>query len=231
MVKVSPTALGAVLDMMASVTDEVTFSESPEGGWECMATDRAHVAMCRCTLDAESLGADGWAVEISRLRRALKGDEADISVEGGRLTVVAGRVRTVLPLVEPADRVRFPTLDLPAEVAILSSDLSEAVMVDDPRKVSCMRFVLDDGGLTMAAEEDGGTGYDRSVTVPPEECIDMLGSAATAMPLDYVARLAKAVPKGSDIRLGMADAYPLSVSVSGEGWTAVWMCAPRISDE
>ena len=217
-----------VLDMMACVTDEVAFEPCGEG-FSCIAMDPSKTCVCRCLVRSDATDMGRWAVRVSELSKAMRTKRVILDDSDGRLTVTSGRTVSRVPLLSAEDPPKFPELEYTATATILAQDLRGLVRTSDPKKVYYVRMTVDSDGVTMVADDDAG--YGQTLTVPPEECIDIDGSAATALSLDHLTRLAKAVPSDAELTMAMADGYPVKVSLGGDGWRAELLCAPILTED
>ena len=220
--------LKAVLDVMSCVTDEVTFISLPDGGTECKSADSSHTAMCLCTLEG-TFPAPRMAFAIDELQRTLKTPTVGIEL-GDRVTVTSGHTVTRLRTIADDDSsLRMPSLTYDASATVQAPDLRALVRDADPKRVFYVRLTIDGDGVTLVADDEAG--YGQTVTIPPEECLDISGSASTTLSLDYLKRFLSAVPNDAELRVEMSDDYPVRVSLTGEGWSAQWVCAPVILEE
>lgn len=221
--------LRAVCALMSTVTTEMTILQS-ESKWKVSATDNSHTVMCTCTIDSPlPVGdAEGWCVRLQDIQRALSADRIGIAAEDGYLRIRAGRMTSRMRLLTPEAPPKVPKLSLDSYAVVLASDLRELVTTAD-RRVDRVAFVLDGDGLTVNALDDDMAG--RTLHVPPEELLDSLGSAAVVLSVRNTEPFVKALPKDAEVRLEMADDYPVRAVVQGDGWTCEWLCAPIIESE
>lgn len=230
MTAVSVKPLKQMLDILSSVTDELVMSKRDDG-WTIQAVDKSHTTMVRIRTPLLPVTDSPWAVRIDDIRKGLKGDEVDISLDGS-LTVAAGNTFTRMPLLTPeVPNQRFPALSGDASASILADDLKAILKDADAKRVSHVLLTIDDVGVRLDATDDQGFG--QMLHIPPEECMDLdvQQRARSRYGLDLLGRFIRTLPTGAEIRLSASNDYPLLVSLSLQGFDAEWVCAPVIVDE
>ena len=227
-----PAVLRAVADITSAVSKEIVFDSSEFHGTKMKVTmvDPSHTMICSSELDIADPVQGRWAVEISRLQKALTGKEVTLSCDGA-LVVKAGHMVTRIPLLEPADPPKVPSIGYTAHASILASDLKAIVKGTDAKKVQFISLVIDEQGVTVESRDD--MGYGQTLAVPPEECLslDVESPARATFGTDMLQRFLSNVPNDASLGLDMSQDYPMRISLSGEGWESEWVCAPVILDE
>lgn len=223
--------LKQMLDILSSVTDELVMSKRDDG-WTVMAVDKSHTTMVRIRTPLLPVTDSPWAVRIDDIRKGLKGDEVDISLDGS-LTVAAGNTFTRMPLLTPEiPNQKFPALkNSDASASILADDLKAVLKDADAKTVSHVLLTIDDVGVRLDATDDQGFG--QMLHIPPEECMDLdvQQRARSRYGLDLLGRFIKTLPAGAEIRISASTDYPVLVSLSLDGFDAEWVCAPVIMTE
>lgn len=227
-----PAVLRAVADITSAVSKEIVFDSSEFDGMSMKVTmvDPSHTMICSSELSIADPVQGRWAVEISRLQKALTGKEVTLSCDGA-LVVKAGHMVTRIPLLEPSDPPKVPRIEYTAHATILASDLKAIVKGTDAKKVQFISLAIDEQGVTVESRDD--MGYGQTLAVPPEECLDLsveLPARAT-FGTDMLQRFLSNVPNDASLELDMSKDYPIRISLSGEGWRSEWVCAPVILDE
>ena len=222
--------LRQMLDLLSSVTDELVMSKRDDG-WTLQAVDKSHVTMIRIRTPLLPVTDEPWAVRIDDIRKGLKGDEVDISLDDA-LIIAAGNTRTRMPLLTPEiPNQRFPSLSGDASASILADDLRTILKDADAKRVNHVLLTIDDVGVRLDATDDQGFG--QMLHIPPEECMDLdvQQRARSRYGLDLLSRFVRTLPAGAEIRVSASTDYPLLVSLSLQGFDAEWVCAPVIVDE
>ena len=228
-VRFDPAVLRTVADLTSAVAKEMTFMPSGDGMRVTMV-DPSHTMICDSTLDIPSPMEGGWAVDISRLRSALTGKEVIMSCDGA-LVVGSGHMVSRIPLMEPEPCPKVPSIDWTAHATILASDLRTIVRGTDPKKVQFVTLSIDGDGVKVESRDD--LGYGTTLSVPPEECVDLTVEvpAKATFGTDMMQRFLSNVPADAEVMLDMSKDYPMRISLAGSGWTCQWVCAPVIRDE
>ena len=222
--------LKQMLDLLSSVTDELVMAKRDDG-WTIQAVDKSHVTMIRIRTPLLPVTDEPWAVRIEDIRKGLKGDEVELTLDSA-LIIAAGNTRTRMPLLTPeVPNQRFPSLSGDASASILADDLKSILKDADAKRVNHVLLTIDDVGVRLDATDDQG--YGQSLHIPPEECMDLdvLSKAESRYGLDMLGRFIKTLPTGAEIRISESRDYPLKVSLSLDGFDAEWVCAPVIVDE
>lgn len=230
MTTVSVKPLKQMLDLLSAVTDELVMAKRDDG-WTLQAVDKSHVTMIRIRTPLLPVTDEPWAVRIDDIRKGLKGDEVDISLDDA-LIIAAGNTRTRMPLLTPEiPNQRFPSLSGDASASILADDLRTILKDADAKRVNHVLLTIDDVGVRLDATDDQGFG--QMLHIPPEECMDLdvLSKAESRYGLDLLSRFVRTLPAGAEIRVSASTDYPLLVSLSLQGFDAEWVCAPVIVDE
>lgn len=226
-VRVPSKALKAACAVMSPVARELDVSFS-EDGWLMSAIDQTKTAMCSVTIDAPPLP-EPFSVPFEAMLRAIRGDTLRVSQEDGLIIVKGGNVSTRIRTLVPDAPFRMPRqFEYSAHVGVLVDDLRDIASSADPSKVGTARVVIDDDGLTVNVLDSSGEG--QTLAVPPEECLSLEGAAAAGYNVRMLASLLKAVPRGSEVLIGMGDDYPMRLSVEGEGWSAWCILAPLVEE-
>ena len=222
--------LRQMLDLLSSVTDELVMSKRDDG-WTIQAVDKSHVTMIRIRTPLLPVTDEPWAVKIEDIRKGLKGDEVELTLDSA-LIIAAGNTRTRMPLLTPeVPNQRFPSLSGDASAAILADDLKAILKDADAKRVNHVLLTIDDVGVRLDATDDQG--YGQALHIPPEECMDLdiQQRSSSRYGLDMLGRFIKTLPTGAEIRISESGDYPLKVSLSLDGFDAEWVCAPVIVDE
>lgn len=222
--------LKQMLDILSSVTDELVMSKRDDG-WTIMAVDKSHTTMVRIRTQLLPVTDDPWAVRIDDVRKGLKGDAVDVSIDTA-LIIAAGNTRTRMPLLTPEiPNQRFPSLSSDASATILADDFKSILKDADAKKVNHVILTISDDGVLLDATDDQG--YGQMLRVPPEECLDIDSSTkvTSRFSLDLLGRFVKTLPAGAEIHLSASTDYPLLISLSLDGIEAEWVCAPVIVTE
>lgn len=230
MTTVSVKPLKQMLDLLSAVTDELVMAKRDDG-WTLQAVDKSHVTMIRIRTPLLPVTDEPWAVRIDDIRKGLKGDEVDISLDDA-LIIAAGNTRTRMPLLTPEiPNQRFPSLSGDASASILADDLRTILKDADAKRVNHVLLTIDDVGVRLDATDDQGFG--QMLHIPPEECMDLdvQQRARSRYGLDLLSRFVRTLPAGAEIRVSASTDYPLLVSLSLQGFDAEWVCAPVIVDE
>lgn len=222
--------LKQMLDILSAVTDELVMSKRDDG-WTVMAVDKSHTTMVRIRTPLLPVTDEPWAVRIDDIRKGLKGDTVDISLDTS-LMVAAGNTRTRMPLLTPEiPNQRFPSLSGDASATILADDFKAILKDADAKKVNHVILTISEDGVVLDATDDQG--YGQTLRIPPEECLDIDAStpAKSRYSLDLLGGFIKNLPTGAEIRLSESTDYPLMISLSQSGFDAEWVCAPVIVTE
>ena len=222
--------LRQMLDLLSSVTDELVMAKRDDG-WTLQAVDKSHVTMIRIRTSLLPVTDEPWAVRIEDIRKGLKGDEVELTMDSS-LIVAAGNTRTRMPLLTPEiPNQRFPSLSGDASASILADDLRTILKDADAKRVNHVLLTIDDVGVRLDATDDQGFG--QMLHIPPEECMDLdvQQRARSRYGLDLLSRFVRTLPAGAEIRVSASTDYPLLVSLSLQGFDAEWVCAPVIVDE
>lgn len=224
-----PSVMKTVADLTSTVAKEMTFVPSDEGMRVTMV-DPSHTMICSSTLSTPSPVQGRWAVEIDKLQQALRGKEVSMSCDGA-LVVQAGHMVSRIPLMEPEDAPKVPSIEYTAHATILASDLRAVVRETDGKKVPFIALTIDGQGVTVESRDE--MGYGQTLAVPPEECLDLTVEvpARATFGTDMMQRFLKNVPNDAEITLDMSKDYPVRISLAGEGWSSEWVCAPVIQSD
>ena len=219
-----------MLDILSSVTDELVMSRRDDG-WTVMAVDKSHTTMVRIRTPLLPVTDDPWAVRIDDIRKGLKGDAIDITLDSS-LIIAAGNTRTRMPLLTPEiPNQRFPALSGDASATILADDFKAILKDADAKKVNHVILSLNEDGVTLDATDDQG--YGQILRVPPEECLDIdaPSKVVSRFSLDLLGRFVKTLPAGAEIRLSASSDYPVLISLTLDSTEVEWVCAPVIVTE
>ena len=230
-VTLDPAILRTVADLTSTVSKEMTFVPVEDGrGMKVTMVDPSHTMICSSLMSISSPVQGKWAVEISKLQQALKGREVTLGCDGA-LVVQAGHMVSRIPLMEPEDCPKVPSIEYTAHATILASDLKAIVKDTDPKKVPFIALTIDEQGVTVESRDE--MGYGQTLAVPPEECLDLLVEqpARATFGTDMMQRFLKNVPNDSEISMDMSKDYPMRISLGGEGWSSEWVCAPVIQSD
>lgn len=224
-----PSVMKTVADLTSTVAKEMTFVPSDEGMRVTMV-DPSHTMICSSTLSIPAPVQGRWAVEIDKLQQALRGKEVSISCDGA-LVVQAGHMVSRIPLMEPEDCPKVPNIEYTAHATILASDLRAVVRETDGKKVPFIALTIDEQGVTVESRDE--MGYGQTLAVPPEECLDLTVEvpARATFGTDMMQRFLKNVPNDAEISLDMSKDYPMRISLTGDGWSSEWVCAPVIQSD
>lgn len=227
-----PSIMKTVADLTSSVSKEMTFDSTDFDGMSMKVTmvDPSHTMICSSMLSIPAPVQGRWAVEIDKLQQALKGKEASMSYDGA-LVVQAGHMVSRIPLMEPEDSPKVPSIDYTAHATILASDIKAIVKDTDAKKVPFVALTIDEQGVTVESRDE--MGYGQTLAVPPEECLDLTVEvpARATFGTDLMQRFLKNVPNDAEISLDMSKDYPIRISLTGEGWQSEWVCAPVIQSD
>ena len=204
-------------------------------GWRLSIVDRANVAMCDMTVPASDFPDGpgegvfcvpaGEALELVSMAR-----DAAITIDDGWFRVEADGMRRSLRLIQPDDDTRaMPSLDLDVSFMVDVDAMRSVATLFDAKRVGTMRISASPDALTLSA---GCETADAVRTVPADEMVSPpTGEASSEYPLDYVQQMLKAIPKGRTVEVSLAEGWPMTVDFSGDGVTARWMIAPRMTEE
>lgn len=204
-------------------------------GWRLSIVDRANVAMCDMTVPASDFPEGpgegvfcvpaGEALELVSMAR-----DAAVAIDDGWFRVEADGMRRSLRLIQPDDDTKaMPSLDLNVSFMVDVDAMRSVATLFDPKRVGTMRISASPDALTLSA---GCETADAVRTVPAEEMVSPpTGEASSEYPLDYVQQMLKAIPKGRTVEVSLAEGWPMTVDFSGDGVTARWMIAPRMTEE
>ena len=139
-------------------------------------------------------------------------------------------MRRSLRLIQPDDDSKvMPDLDQDVSFMVDADALRSVAVLFDAKRVGTMRVSASPTQLTLSA---GCETSEAVRTVPAEEMVSPpSGTAASEYPLDYVQAMLKAIPKGRTVEVSMSSDYPMTVDFSGDGVTARWMLAPRMTED
>ena len=204
-------------------------------GWRLSIVDRANVAMCDMTVPASDFPEGpgegvfcvpaGEALELVSMAR-----DAAVAIDDGWFRVEADGMRRSLRLIQPDDDTRaMPSLDLDVSFMVDVDAMRSVATLFDAKRVGTMRISASPDALTLSA---GCETADAVRTVPAEEMVSPpTGEASSEYPLDYVQQMLKAIPKGRTVEVSLAEGWPMTVDFSGDGVSARWMIAPRMTEE
>ena len=204
-------------------------------GWRLSIVDRANVAMCDMTVPASDFPEGpgegvfcvpaGEALELVSMAR-----DATVTIDDGWFRVEADGMRRSLRLIQPDDDTRaMPSLDLDVSFMVDVDAMRSVATLFDAKRVGTMRISASPDALTLSA---GCETADAVRTVPAEEMVSPpTGEASSEYPLDYVQQMLKAIPKGRTVEVSLAEGWPMTVDFSGDGVSARWMIAPRMTEE
>lgn len=168
-----------------------------------------------------------FALSIDDLKRvsALKGD---ITIhDGPRLVCKAGNLKVVVPTEPDPVRTRaMPDLKADTHVIVTSDALRYFAKVSDVDALFCEIEVGD--ALTMSAM-DHDIGRGMSYTFTEEECQIEEGSCRSAYSLEKIRGLFKVLPKDAPVEVSLADDFPVTVAMEGDGWHGKCLLAPCIT--
>ena len=204
-------------------------------GWRLSIVDRANVAMCDMTVPASDFpDGPGEGVFCVPAGEALElvsmAKDAAITIDDGWFRVEADGMRRSLRLIQPDDDTRaMPSLDLDVSFMVDVDAMRSVATLFDAKRVGTMRISASPDALTLSA---GCETADAVRTVPADEMVSPpTGEASSEYPLDYVQQMLKAIPKGRTVEVSLAEGWPMTVDFSGDGVTARWMIAPRMTEE
>lgn len=204
-------------------------------GWRLSIVDRANVAMCDMTVPAsdfpEGPGEGVFCVPAGEaLELVSMAKDAAITIDDGWFRVEADGMRRSLRLIQPDDDTKvMPSLDLDVSFMVDVDAMRSVATLFDPKRVGTMRVSATPEALTLSA---GCETADAVRTVPAEEMVSPpTGTASSEYPLDYVQQMLKAIPKGRTVEVSLTEGWPMTVDFSGDGVTARWMIAPRMTEE
>lgn len=230
--------LKSIISMLSALTDTAKLEVEPSG-ISAKAVDAAHVAMVSVRLPSD--GFDTYEAEpcdigldLKRMTSVLKlaGPSDIISLSVGddmRLTIRIGSITRRMALLDTADMsaIKIPSLSLSARVIMRSDDLMRGLRAVDGI-TDHLRLKASSDALVMSCEGDTDS---MECRLSSDEVVIAASAEVRSMfPLDYMTDIAKTIPSGAYITLGLDTDYPMTISIK-DGIEAEFMLAPRIESE
>jgi proliferating cell nuclear antigen len=228
------------ITVLNTLNDE-SFVLVSDRGLYVKAVDPAHVAMVEARLSPESFeefeveGAGLIGIDTDKVKGVLKYAEKG-DVIGIELVPVAKVLRMTvrgltrsIPLCDPAgySEPKVPTLHLPASVGLPSKELNKALKqcatVSDHVQIKAQGH-----SLSIRAENDSEA---TDLTLPERNNVDVEGEGKSLFPLDYLGNIGKAMATFPEVRMGLGDDFPMSLSGSRKGMEVTFLLAPRIESD
>ena len=230
--------LKSIISMLSALTDTAKLEVGPSG-ISAKAVDAAHVAMV-----AVGIPSDGFDIyeaepceiglDLKKMTSVLKlaGPSDVISLTVGddmRMTVRIGSITRRMALPDTADMgaVKIPSLSLSAHVTMRSDDLMRGLRAVDGI-TDHLRLKASSDALVMSCEGDTDSMECRLSS--DEVAIDASAEVRSTFPLDYMTIIAKTIPPGASITIGLDTDYPMTISLK-DNIEAEFMLAPRIESE
>ncbi|PKK86001.1 MAG: proliferating cell nuclear antigen (pcna) [Thermoplasmata archaeon HGW-Thermoplasmata-1] len=241
--KIKADILKTVIDTTSILVDEAKFHITPEG-ISLKAVDPAHVAMVDLSLGSKAfeeykaedleLGIDlGKLDQIMKLASAGDVISLDYKEDAHRLVVKVANIVRKMSLVDTAGMpdAKVPNLNLPAEVVVKSSEISQGVLAS--KAISDhVALTADTDGFELSAEGDTDS---VNLKLPKDLLVSLKSSerVKSLFSLDYFANMIKAAKSSDAILLKLGNDYPVMMEfdiADGNGHV-VYLLAPRIESD
>ncbi len=240
-VKMDVKDLKEITNLLFTLVNEAKF-EFNQDGLSVMAVDPSHVAMI-----VMEVSRDGFieyecedeeiGVDLAKVRDILKlassSDVIEITKDGGKLTFLIGNLSRSMALIDTSNLSvpKVPNIGLPAKVVVSKNEFiggiraAEGISDSITIKVTPTEFEM----YTSGDEDSSRLNLPRDM-VKEIECDEEVKST---YPVDYLARLVKAMDSAEDVTIYLGKDYPVKIVfnvVKGHG-KATYLLAPRIEGD
>lgn len=227
-------ALRAVLDVSMTQDRDATFTPT-DTGWRLVSASADKVTLVFVDIPRTVLsdGPEPFTVEAAPFSQALShSPEAEVTVQDGRVTVRAGDMDTVLPLVTVTAKVpNVPSLPSGDAVAVVESQDLLRLSRASSGSGDAFRFTMADVGLTVSAVDSEGLGV--TLTLPASSMATRTLSrprVSSAYPRGPWQAFLRSLPRDTTLELSWSGDYPMAVAFAWQGVDGTWLAAPLIEE-
>ena len=212
-----------------------------DDGWAIWSRSGSQVSITQVKLPATAFpdgyvkGEEGFAVKQSFFPDALiPGTEPDITVAGGKLTVVTDKRKQTSRLEggDPNEYVRnMPSYVPEATMAVASDDLTKFFkqkQIKDFKNVNGVKLTLTEEGL-KAEVADETTSFEDFL--PSDAVVVPEGGVHARFNVDMLIPMITCMPKGALVTLGFSMNAPIELIIATENVEARVLLAPLIVEE
>lgn len=228
--------LKSALTLLSTVTDKAKLTIAADG-ISAKAVDPAHVAVVSVEVPSNAFDfyeADPCEIglDLKKVQSVLKlaGPGDTVSLSAGkdmRMTIRIGSITRRTALLDTAgiDSIKIPALAPTAHISLPSKELMRGIRAVDGI-TDHLKLTATPEAFIMSCERDTDS---MELRLSSEDVsIDTDAEVRSIFPLDYMAIIAKAIPSGAIIAIGLDTDYPLTLeTTSATDLKALFMVAPE----
>ncbi len=227
------------VDLIGAINDDIIFHVD-NNGMKVISMDKSRVAMINAELDKDAFGSlpeqpYHFAVDLTKFKRAINlgrsGDIVTITLDDETLKLKIGTSLSMsIRLIANSDRIgqpKIPTIDYKSEFGIQASELSRIVKATDG-VAPAITFRVTHNEINLSAEGDTDS---VSLSLDAEN-IEFLEPSEdgyySTVGLEYLQAISRVMSGSDEVRIELAQDYPVTFKMDTDGIKAEYVIAPRI---
>ena len=225
-------------DLIGAINDDIIF-EVNDSGMSVTSMDKSRVAMINADLKASAFGSlpdqpTKFAVDLTKFKRAINlgrsGDTVAISSDDEQLSLKIGTNLSMNIRQIPIDRIntpKIPEIAYKSEFSVQASELNRIVRASDG-VAPWIGFKVDHKGISIYTEGDTDS-VDMSLDSENIEFLEPSDEGYFSMiGLEYIQPITRVMSGNDEVRIKLAQDYPVTFKLNTGEIDATYIIAPRI---
>lgn len=225
-------------DLIGAINDDIIF-EVNDSGMSVTSMDKSRVAMINADLKASAFGSlpdqpTKFAVDLTKFKRAINlgraGDTVAISSDDELLSLKIGTNLSMNIRQIPIDRIntpKIPEIAYKSEFSVQASELNRIVRASDG-VAPWIGFKVNHNGISIYTEGDVDS-VDMSLDSEAIEFLEPSDEGYFSMiGLEYIQSITRVMSGNDEVRIKLAQDYPVTFKLDTGEIDATYIIAPRI---